>query len=219
MVAPGCASITSTCSPWRTCAAPTRRAGTRGRRRCSNHLHTRTRRRWTRGLSQHHCTRTRSSTSAGARHAAACSSAGFRQCERLARLWSSLNDEYFLQNTVDAIVWHTVLLWPPDGLDRRHPRGCAANATSVAPRYSSTGPTATTCSPTPRRCSISWAQRPQRAHPVDSAGAQHQQLPGPRVGRRAHRGQGPAAGHTPVRRGRPQQVPRCRRGRRGCRAS
>ena len=28
-------------------------------------------------------------------------------------LWMSLNTEYFLQNTVDAIVWHTEQLWPP----------------------------------------------------------------------------------------------------------
>ena len=34
--------------------------------------------------------------------------------ERLARLWATLNDDYFLQNTVDAIVWHTALLWPPE---------------------------------------------------------------------------------------------------------
>ena len=28
-------------------------------------------------------------------------------------LWMSLSTDYFLQNTVDAIVWHTRLLWPP----------------------------------------------------------------------------------------------------------
>jgi [protein-PII] uridylyltransferase len=28
-------------------------------------------------------------------------------------LWMSLSTDYFLQNSVDAIVWHTELLWPP----------------------------------------------------------------------------------------------------------
>ena len=28
-------------------------------------------------------------------------------------LWMSLSTDYFLQNAVDAIVWHTELLWPP----------------------------------------------------------------------------------------------------------
>jgi len=28
-------------------------------------------------------------------------------------LWMSLSTDYFLQNSVDAIVWHTGLLWPP----------------------------------------------------------------------------------------------------------
>ncbi|MCG6967507.1 MAG: [protein-PII] uridylyltransferase [Chromatiaceae bacterium] len=29
-------------------------------------------------------------------------------------LWMHLSTDYFLQNSVDAIVWHTELLWPPD---------------------------------------------------------------------------------------------------------
>jgi [protein-PII] uridylyltransferase len=33
--------------------------------------------------------------------------------EQLNLLWMSLSTDYFLQNTVDAIVWHTELLWPP----------------------------------------------------------------------------------------------------------
>lgn len=28
-------------------------------------------------------------------------------------LWMSLSTDYFLQNSVDAVVWHTELLWPP----------------------------------------------------------------------------------------------------------
>jgi [protein-PII] uridylyltransferase len=32
---------------------------------------------------------------------------------KLNLLWMSLSTDYFLQNTVDAIVWHTGFLWPP----------------------------------------------------------------------------------------------------------
>ena len=36
-------------------------------------------------------------------------------------LWMSLSTDYFLQNTVDAIIWHTELLWPPGRrIDRIH---------------------------------------------------------------------------------------------------
>ncbi len=36
-------------------------------------------------------------------------------------LWMSLSTDYFLQNTVDAVVWHTELLWPPGRhIDRIH---------------------------------------------------------------------------------------------------
>jgi len=39
----------------------------------------------------------------------------------LQRLWQSLNTDYFLQNSVTAIVWHTQLLWPPGkSIDRIH---------------------------------------------------------------------------------------------------
>ena len=34
--------------------------------------------------------------------------------DQLNLLWMSLSTDYFLQNSVDAIVWHTQLLWPPD---------------------------------------------------------------------------------------------------------
>lgn len=34
--------------------------------------------------------------------------------DQLNLLWMSLSTDYFLQNSVDAIVWHTGLLWPPD---------------------------------------------------------------------------------------------------------
>ena len=33
--------------------------------------------------------------------------------DQLNLLWMSLSTEYFLQNSVEAIVWHTELLWPP----------------------------------------------------------------------------------------------------------
>ncbi|WP_078119157.1 [protein-PII] uridylyltransferase [Thiosocius teredinicola] len=33
--------------------------------------------------------------------------------DQLNLLWMSLSTDYFLQNNVDAIVWHTELLWPP----------------------------------------------------------------------------------------------------------
>jgi len=36
-----------------------------------------------------------------------------RDNEQLNLLWMSLSTDYFLQNSVDAIVWHTGLLWPP----------------------------------------------------------------------------------------------------------
>jgi len=36
--------------------------------------------------------------------------------DQLNLLWMSLSTDYFLQNSVDAIVWHTQLLWPPDQL-------------------------------------------------------------------------------------------------------
>jgi len=36
-----------------------------------------------------------------------------RDNEQLNLLWMSLTTDYFLQNSVDAIVWHTCLLWPP----------------------------------------------------------------------------------------------------------
>ncbi len=39
--------------------------------------------------------------------------------DKLNLLWMSLSTDYFLQNTVDAIVWHTGLLWPP-GRTMRH---------------------------------------------------------------------------------------------------
>jgi len=40
---------------------------------------------------------------------------------KLNLLWMSLSTDYFLQNTVDAIVWHTELLWPPGRtIDRMH---------------------------------------------------------------------------------------------------
>ncbi len=39
----------------------------------------------------------------------------------LQRLWQSLSTDYFLQNSADAIVWHTQLLWPPGKtIDRIH---------------------------------------------------------------------------------------------------
>ncbi len=34
--------------------------------------------------------------------------------DQLNLLWMSLSTDYFLQNSVDAIVWHTGLLWPPE---------------------------------------------------------------------------------------------------------
>lgn len=33
--------------------------------------------------------------------------------EQLNLLWMSFSTEYFLQNTVGAIIWHTEILWPP----------------------------------------------------------------------------------------------------------
>lgn len=33
--------------------------------------------------------------------------------DQLNLLWMALSTDYFLQNNVDAIVWHTELLWPP----------------------------------------------------------------------------------------------------------
>ena len=36
-----------------------------------------------------------------------------RDNEQLNLLWMTLSTDYFLQNSVDAIVWHTGLLWPP----------------------------------------------------------------------------------------------------------
>ena len=41
--------------------------------------------------------------------------------EQLNLLWMSLSTDYFLQNSVDAIVWHTTVLWPPNQrIDRPH---------------------------------------------------------------------------------------------------
>ena len=40
---------------------------------------------------------------------------------KLNLLWMSLSTEYFLQNTVDAVVWQTKLLWPPGrSIDSMH---------------------------------------------------------------------------------------------------
>jgi [protein-PII] uridylyltransferase len=36
-----------------------------------------------------------------------------RDNEQLNLLWMTLSTDYFLQNSVDTIVWHTGLLWPP----------------------------------------------------------------------------------------------------------
>ena len=41
--------------------------------------------------------------------------------EQLNLLWMSLSTDYFLQNSVDAIAWHTAVLWPPNQrIDRTH---------------------------------------------------------------------------------------------------
>jgi [protein-PII] uridylyltransferase len=40
--------------------------------------------------------------------------------EQLNLLWMSLSTDYFLQNSVDAIIWHTGLLWPPGQQIDRH---------------------------------------------------------------------------------------------------
>ena len=49
--------------------------------------------------------------------------------DQLNLLWMSLSTDYFLQNSVDAIVWHTGLLWPPEQ---------QAEQTRVALRYNTT---------------------------------------------------------------------------------
>ena len=54
---------------------------------------------------------------------------------KLNLLWMSLSTDYFLQNTVDAIVWHTGFLWPPGQADRQHAHRTASRCGASMHRH------------------------------------------------------------------------------------
>jgi [protein-PII] uridylyltransferase len=101
-------SITSTCSRWRTCAAPARSFGMRGRPRCSRSSTTASSARCAPGLeSPIDSEQLIAETQEGA--LGLLRSRGIR-AERAREVWGGFAGEYFLRHTPEEIAWHIRVL-------------------------------------------------------------------------------------------------------------